>query len=139
MFSKAWTAEATRLWDPIACGVSKNTSQNWKISTLGQCDGLLVAILTSKLNSNGDSTCSKILTRMVSKESMSCRCCDNDVLVSYCVEGVFFKDRISGVGSEFLSPKRLLIWVFLGGLDVISSVRSADVAFPWCKRLKARP
>jgi hypothetical protein len=50
---------------------------------------------------------------MGSEENHSCKCCDNNAFVSYCTRKVSFYDNISSMGFEFMSPKGLLVWVFL--------------------------
>jgi hypothetical protein len=109
LFNKAWTTETIKLWGPITYGVSKKFGQNWKISTLGRCDRLLIAILAPKLNSNGVSTSSKIFTRIVLEKNLLCRCCNSDALISYCDRGVSFGDKIFVVSSKSLSPKGFLV------------------------------
>jgi hypothetical protein len=66
---------------------------------------------------------------MVSEESLLCRCCNNDVPVSYYVEGVSFEDKIFDVGFESLSVKWFSIWVVLCRFHVVSSVYSTNVPF----------
>jgi hypothetical protein len=103
LFKKAWTIIITKLRGPITYGVSKNIGKNKKISTLGRCDRFSVAILAPKLNSNGVSTSGKIFIIIDLEESLLCRYCDNDVLVSYCARGVSFGYKIFVVNSKYLS------------------------------------
>jgi len=67
---------------------------------------------------------------MVLEESLLCKCCNCDALVSYYVGGVSFGNKIPSVGSESLSLEGLPIWVLFWGLGVISSVHSTNVHFP---------
>jgi hypothetical protein len=113
VLSEAWIIRAIKLWGPIPRGVSKNINYNWKISALGQCDRLLVATLTSKVNFGGVLTFDKIFTRIVLKESMLYRCYDNDALISCCTRGVSFGNKISNVGSKYLFPEVLPVQVLL--------------------------
>ncbi len=77
-----------------------------------------------ELNSSGVLTSNKIFTKIVSKESLSCKCYDNEALIPYCAKRVSFEDKIFGVGFKFLSPEGLLVQVLFWGLGVGSSVCS---------------
>jgi hypothetical protein len=76
---------------------------------IDRCDRLPVAIPGPKLNFDGVSTFGKIFTIIVSKENQLCRCCNNDVLISYCIGGLSFGDKIFGVGSKYLSLEGLMV------------------------------
>jgi hypothetical protein len=73
-------------------------------STHGWCDRLPIVVSAPKLNSGGVLTSSKVFTRIISKESMSCKCRKSEAPTFYYVEGVSFKNKVFNVGFESLSP-----------------------------------
>ncbi len=84
----------------------------------------------SKSNTSEVLTFDKIFTKIVSEESLSCKCYNNEALVSCCARGVSFGDKIFGVGFKSLSPVGLSIWVLFWGFSVVFSVRSIGVHLP---------
>jgi hypothetical protein len=100
------------------------------MSAHGRCDRILVTVLVSRLNSYGVWTFGKIFIGIVLKESLSCKCWDNEGLVFCYIGGVSFGsfgDMISSVGFESLFPKRLPVWVLFRRLGVGFGVRSIDM------------
>jgi hypothetical protein len=100
------------------------------MSTCGWCDKLLVVVLMSESNSGEVSTFDKIFTKITLEESLSCKCYNNEALISCCAKGVSFKDKIFYVDFKFLSPKGLLVWVHFWGFSVVFDVRSMNVHLP---------
>lgn len=97
------------------------------MSTHVRCDKILVIVLVLELNSGGDSTFDKVFTTIVSKENLSCKCCDSEAFVFCYARGVSFGDKIFSTCFEFLSPKGLPVWVFFQTLNVGFGVRSIGV------------
>lgn len=120
LFRETWTIGPTKLYGLVICGVSKNMNRNWKTFAFGRCNGLLVSILTPKLNSGGVSMSNMIFIKMVSKENHLCRCYDSNALVSCSIERVSFSDKISDVGSKFLSQKGF--WFRFFSKDLVSFI-----------------
>jgi hypothetical protein len=89
-----------------------------------------VVVSTSKLNSNGVLTFDKIFIKIILKESILCKCCNNEAPISCYAKGVSFEDKISNVSFKSLSPKGFLVQVLFQGLGVGSSVHYTDVHFP---------
>jgi hypothetical protein len=84
----------------------------------------------SESNSSEVSTFNKIFTKIVSKESLSCKCYNDEVLVSCCARGVSFGDKIFGVGFKFLSPIGLSVRVLFWGFSAVFNVQSIGVHLP---------
>jgi len=100
------------------------------MSTHVRCDRRLVMVLALKLNFGVISTSDKIFIKIVSEESLSCKCCDSEAFVFCYTKGVSFKNKIFSLGFESLSPKRLPIWVLFGRLNVGFGVQFISVCLP---------
>ncbi len=100
------------------------------MSTHVRCDRLLVTVLALKLNFGVGPTSDKIFTKIVSEESLSCKCCDNEAFVFCYTEGVSFKNKIFSLGFKSLSPKGLPIWVLFRRFNVGFGVQFVNVCLP---------